>query len=684
MEDGGLFALARHAVLAQFGQQRIYLLIGLLDAVRPPHGHDHACKRLRILPRGGEAVLVVSLVQGFECALPFSGIFDKLDDGIFLVILRVQFRIDGGHTLCGGLDCVFIDGHVRAALSTRLRAGHFRFDLLCDSLEAVRVGWREVVLDLDSFTGVDEFLQPDLIRFREITVLTLLQKRFDFCVQRIQRFDVLGKLLRYAGIAALVSRSLEVGEFFPCAGGEGLEGIRPRGHDLVRFLLSVRPHLEQPVQPVLRALRLPGEVAFAHAEERQPLGSTVERLGGGVLPLLGRLIHGLQRFPRLFRARDVVHQRSGSGHHSGSHGQPHGGGFGQRRKEALPAAARLAHGGGKLADAGGQCAHTFGDFPQHQQHRPSGGSISCHAHDLLALAFVQLHEFVQQVCCPVDEVLYGGVEVVADLLRGQQRGVFEVGEAALCGGVAFVGFIGEGSIFLPRGRRRFLCARKQFGGVGGAHEGVAQAHFCQAHLLQGHDGRHALLVHFGQAHDERLDRSGGVGVPHGLKFLCCHARDVGKILERIVAGLNGHLHLDHGLREGGATRLGLQADRRQRRGKAQYLRLRQAHLRARRAQPRRHVHNGALGGGEIVAQVHQCRAETPEVALRHLRDVGKLRNGSRGFVGHDVGGIAQVDHGAGEVYQIVVLDAQLSGVRHYLGNVTGGGSDLGGHPLDRI
>ena len=30
MEDGGLFALASHAVLAQFGQQRIYLLIGLL------------------------------------------------------------------------------------------------------------------------------------------------------------------------------------------------------------------------------------------------------------------------------------------------------------------------------------------------------------------------------------------------------------------------------------------------------------------------------------------------------------------------------------------------------------------------------------------------------------------------------------------------------------------------------
>ncbi len=253
LEDGGLIALARHAVLAQFGQQRIHLLVGLLDVLLLPHGHDHTRERLRILPRGGEAVFIVAGVERVQCALPLSGIFDELDDSIFLVILRVQFRVDGGHALCGGLDRVFIDGHVRAALSTRLRASDFRFDLLRDSLKAVRVGGREIVLDLNGLAGVDEFLQPDLVRFREIAVLPLLEQRFDLRIQRIQRFDVFGQLLRYAGITALIRRGLEVGEFFPCAGGEGLEGIRPRGHDLVRFLLAICPHFEQPVQPILRA-----------------------------------------------------------------------------------------------------------------------------------------------------------------------------------------------------------------------------------------------------------------------------------------------------------------------------------------------------------------------------------------------------------------------------------------------
>ena len=93
MEDGGLFALARHAVLAQFGQQRIYLLIGLLNILLFPHGHDHTRKRLRIFPRGGKAVFVVTLVQGFECALPLSRIFDELDDSVFMG-LRVNTMVD--------------------------------------------------------------------------------------------------------------------------------------------------------------------------------------------------------------------------------------------------------------------------------------------------------------------------------------------------------------------------------------------------------------------------------------------------------------------------------------------------------------------------------------------------------------------------------------------------------------
>ena len=103
MEDGGLFALASHAVLAQLGQQRIYLLIGLLNIFLLPHGHDHACKRLRVLPSGGETVLIVAGIERVQCTLPLGGIFDELDDSIFLVILCVQFRVDGGHPSAAAL-----------------------------------------------------------------------------------------------------------------------------------------------------------------------------------------------------------------------------------------------------------------------------------------------------------------------------------------------------------------------------------------------------------------------------------------------------------------------------------------------------------------------------------------------------------------------------------------------------
>ena len=211
MEDGGLFALASHAVLAQFGQQRIYLLIGLLDVVRLPHGHDDARQRLRILPRGSEAVFIVTGVERVQCALPLGGIFDELDDSIFLVILRIQFSVDGGHALCGGLDRILIDGHVCIRLATRLRAGHLRFDLLRDPLKAVRVGRSQIVFDLNGFAGVNKLLQPDPVVFREITVLASLQERFDLRIQPIQRFNVLGELFGHAGITAFIRRGLEVG-----------------------------------------------------------------------------------------------------------------------------------------------------------------------------------------------------------------------------------------------------------------------------------------------------------------------------------------------------------------------------------------------------------------------------------------------------------------------------------------
>ena len=71
-----------------------------------------------------------------------------------------------------------------------LRAGHLRFDLLRDPLKAVRVGGREVVLDLNGLAGVDEFLQTNLVFFGEKAVLPLFQQPLDLRVHLIQRLDV--------------------------------------------------------------------------------------------------------------------------------------------------------------------------------------------------------------------------------------------------------------------------------------------------------------------------------------------------------------------------------------------------------------------------------------------------------------------------------------------------------------
>ena len=102
---------------------------------------------------------------------------------------------------------------------------------------------------------------------------------------------------------------------------------------------------------------------------------------------------------------------------------------------------------------------------------------------------------------------------------------------------------------------------------------------------------------------------------------------------------------------------------------------------ARRCQTQRHVHDGGFGGGKLVAQIHQRRAQVAEQALIHVRDVGELRQRGSGLVCHDVRGIAQVDHGAGEIRQIVLVDAQLARGGHDLVDLAGGGGNLRGHGL---
>ena len=280
--------------------------------------------------------------------------------------------------------------------------------------------------------------------------------------------------------------------------------------------------------------------------------------------------------------------------------------------------------------------------------------------------------------------MHRGIQIVANALSRQHSGILEVFQLALRGGVALAGLAGQGHILLPCGRGRLLGLGEKLGGVGGAHQGIPQAHLGKAHLLQSDDGGHALLVHLGQPHDEFFNRACRIGVPQGLEFLGGQPGHPGEVLQGLAVGFHGHLHFDHGLAERRAARLGFKAHGGQRCRKAQNLRLAKAHLRTGCGQPRSHVHDGGFGGGVIVAQIDQCGTEPSEICLRHFRDVGKLGDSRGGLVRGNVGRIAQVDHGAGKLHQIIVLNAQLTGVRHDLGNIGGVGGHLGAHLFDRI
>ena len=155
--------------------------------------------------------------------------------------------------------------------------------------------------------------------------------------------------------------------------------------------------------------------------------------------------------------------------------------------------------------------------------------------------------------------MHRGVQIVANALSRQYSGILEVFQLALCRGVALAGLAGQGHILLPCGRGRLLGLGEKLGGVGGAHQGVPQAHLGKAHLLQGDDGGHSLLVHLGQPHDEFLNHACRIGVPQGLEFLGGQPGHPCEILQGFAVGFHGHLHFDHGLAERRAARLGFEA-----------------------------------------------------------------------------------------------------------------------------
>ena len=98
----------------------------------------------------------------------------------------------------------------------------------------------------------------------------------------------------------------------------------------------------------------------------------------------------------------------------------------------------------------------------------------------------------------------------------------------------------------------------------------------------------------------------------------------------------------------------------------------------------RHFHDGLFSGGKIVAQIDQCGADVAELALTGAHDVCKLRDGRRSLVRAQVlAGIAEVNHDAGEVGQMLGSNAQLTARRHDFIDLIGSRRDLGRHALGR-
>ena len=470
-------------------------------------------------------------------------------------------------------------------------------------------------------------------------------------------------------------------------GGAAVDGVGLQ----VDIVGQLRHHLAEQrksvvILPVLLVGIEPGslqlfqlaDVGICNACRRHGGGNGIV-IGG--LGVVHRFTHTAGSFGQLLHAGYGVIRRGGGKGNDARRDRGHGSGnahddidAGDRRRE----------------DGAGGCGYLRGYLRGYRVGGKRGDDCADHAHkggDGVAQCRVFLNERRNAVedfrADAVGLAERGGVGVT-DRHFEIVVGVLHHGQAALRGGIALVGLVGEGGILLPCGIGGVHRAGHLVRGKAQGFEHIALPDAGQAEVFQHKDGALALLVQLAQPADERGQGAHGVVLPCGGEFLGGHTRDAGELCKAVSALCNGLFNGVERLGHGGAARLGFDADRGHRRRQSHDLGLGQSGQLARRRQARTHRHDLGFRRGEVVAEVDDNGAEPPVIVRCHAGDVGEARKGGRRLVRRHVGGGAEHGHDLGEVQQDILLNAQLSGSLGNCRDLLSGGGDLRGQGLDGV
>ena len=252
----------------------------------------------------------------------------------------------------------------------------------------------------------------------------------------------------------------------------------------------------------------------------------------------------MEGFSGLLCTGHIVCQRDSAYDNSGSNSHPYSRRTAQYGHEPFEPTTRLANRCGKLADSGRSCTDCFCDLPQHQKNGSDRSCVRRKLYDLYPLGFVHLKELHKQFAGTVNQVLYCGIQIIANLLTKEQGCIFKVLQLALCGGIPFASLGRQSGILFPGTISCFLGFAEKFGGIGRAQQRIAQTYFHNTDFLQCGNSRFAFIIQLGQAHDECLKRSCRIAVPQRLELLCRHAGYLGEVIQSLPACCGGYLHLN--------------------------------------------------------------------------------------------------------------------------------------------